>query len=101
MTDTPETVVITAERLKQLEEAEMRLSSVEEKLKKRNHQSIDRLNAYNKAHPEKAAERVKRYKDKDRAEYNAKRREQYHQRKIAVLTATSGVGLSPAVVTPN
>jgi hypothetical protein len=68
-------VLISAERLKELEEAESRLSHVEEKLKKRRNNNVERINAYNKAHPEKNAERVQRYKDKDREAYNARRRE--------------------------
>lgn len=67
-------VLISAERLKELEEAEMRLTN-------KNKRSVERLQKYNKEHPEKVAERVKRYVDKNRASYNARRRELYRLKK--------------------
>lgn len=87
MTDTPETVVITAERLKQLEEAEMRLSSVEEKLKKRNHHNVENVRQYDIENPGRSSERSKKCKERNREAYNARRRELYKQRKLAVGTA--------------
>lgn len=55
MTDT---VTISVERLKELEAAAAALPILKEKLKKANHSDPERAKAYNKAHPEKAAERV-------------------------------------------
>jgi hypothetical protein len=90
MTDTPETVVITAERLKQLEEAEMRLTN-------KNKRAVERLHKYNKEHPEKVAERVKRHVERDREAYNARRRELYRLKKEAKETADSP-GCQPTAV---
>lgn len=70
-----EMVTITAERFRQLEEAEALLAQAQERLKKRSNNNIERLNAYNKEHPEKAKERRKKYIEKNREAYNAKRRE--------------------------
>jgi hypothetical protein len=61
-------VTITAGRLKELE-------ALEAKVKEHNMKDAKRLNAYNKAHPEKVLERVKRHIEKDRDAYNARRRE--------------------------
>jgi len=74
MADT-ETVLISVTRLKELEAAAAAIPILKEKLMKANHCDTERLNAYNKAHPEKNAERVKRHIEKDRDAYNAKRRE--------------------------
>lgn len=68
-------VLISAERLKELEDAESRLSHVEEKLKNKRNNNVERINAYNKAHPEKVVERVKRYQERNREAYNARQRE--------------------------
>lgn len=70
-----DTVTITVERLKELEAAAAELPILKEKFKKANHSDPARLIAYNKAHPEKALERVKKHIDKDRDAYNARRRE--------------------------
>ena len=72
-----ETVTISAARLQELEAAAAAVPILKEKLKKANHCDIDKINAYNKAHPEKAAERSKRCKEKNREAYNARRRELY------------------------
>ena len=96
------TVTITVERLKELEAAAARLSHVEERLRKRNHNNVDRINAYNKAHPDKVAERYRKHVEKDRDSYNAKRRERYRQRKEAATATTAaeppGGAKPPAVV---
>ena len=76
-------VLISAARLK--EEAEIRLTN-------KNKRAIERLQKYNKEHPEKVAERVKRHVDKNRASYNARRRELYRLKKAV---AAKGVGDSP------
>ncbi len=98
-----ETVTITVERLKELEAAAAALPIIKDKLKKANHSNPERLIAYNKAHPEKAAERVKRHIEKDRDAYNAKRRERRRLAKeAAAAVTTSSAGLiTPAVNPPN
>lgn len=87
-----ETVTISADRLRELELAESQIPNIKEKLKKANHCDVDRINAYNKAHPEKVAERQKRYREKNRDEHNAKRREQYKLKKESTT--------APVVVRP-
>jgi hypothetical protein len=82
-------VTISVERLKELEAAAAAIPVLKEKLKKANHCDIDKINAYNKAHPEKAAERSKRCKEKNREAYNARRRELYRLKK-------EGGGAAPA-----
>jgi len=91
-----EMVTITAERFRQLEEAEALLAEAQERLKKRNNNNIERLRAYIQENPEKAkekaTERSKRYQAKNREAYNARRRELYKARKesgVASHTAVS------------
>jgi len=98
-----ETVTITVERLKELEAAAAELPILKERFKKANHSDITRLNAYNKAHPEKVLERTKRYKDKDRDAYNARRRELRRLKKEAEAAAKSsgGGGQHLAVAPPD
>jgi mevalonate kinase len=101
-----ETVTITVERLKELEAAAAELPILKERFKKANHSDITRLNAYNKAHPEKVLERTKRYKDKDRDAYNARRRELRRLKKEAEAAAATtkssgGGGQHPAVAPPD
>ena len=98
-----ETVTITLERLKELEAAAAELPILKERFKKANHSDITRLNAYNKAHPEKVLERTKRYKDKDRDAYNARRRELRRLKKEAEAAAKSsgGGGQHLAVAPPD
>jgi hypothetical protein len=91
-----ETVTITVERLKELEAAAAAVPILREKLKKANHSDPARVNAYNKAHPEKALERVKRHIEKDRDAYNARRRE---RRRLA-KEAAAGL-ITPAVNPPD
>ena len=71
-----ETVVITLERLKQLE-------AQEAKIKAKNALKVKSLNEYNKEHPEKVLARVKRYQDLHRDKINARRRELRKLRKEA------------------
>lgn len=89
-------VTITAERLKELEAAAAAVPILKEKLKKANHSDPDRINAYNKAHPEKVLERVKRHIEKDRDAYNARRRERRRLAKEAAAAAGDGL-ITPAV----
>jgi hypothetical protein len=83
-----ETVTITLERLHELEKYETRI-------KAKNAKDTIRLAEYDKAHPEKVLERTKRYKDKDRDAYNARRRELRRLKKEAEAAAkTPGEGVS-------
>lgn len=75
-----ELVQITAERLKALE-------AIEAKVKAQQAQDLKRLAAYDKAHPDKVLERVKRYQNKDRDAYNARRRELRRLAKAAAVPA--------------
>ncbi len=76
-------VTITAARLAELEAAEARLA-------KRNHSNLERLRAYREANPEKAVAETtaaaKRWYERNREEYNAKRREKRRQAKEAAAT---------------
>ena len=96
-----DTVTITKERLQELEAAAATIPILKEKLKKANHSDVDRINAYNKAHPEKVAARVKRYVEQNREAYNARRRELYHQKRAAVGSTTPVVNPSAPAVNPN
>ena len=87
-----ELVTITAARLQELEAAAAAVLVLKEKLKKANHSDPARVNAYNKAHPEKAAERVRRHIEKDRDAYNARRRERRRLAKEAAAAAAPAEG---------
>lgn len=78
-----ETVTITVERLKELE-------ALEAKVKAQQAQDLKRLVAYDKAHPDKVLERAKRYQNKDRDAYNARRREIRRLAKAAAAVPGSG-----------
>jgi hypothetical protein len=80
-----DTVTITVERLKELEKYEARI-------KAKNAKDTIRLMEYDKAHPEKVLERTKRYKDKDRDAYNARRRELRKLKKEAAEAAAKTPG---------
>jgi hypothetical protein len=63
--------------------------ALKEKLKKRMFSNPDRINAYNKAHPEKVLARAHKYINKDRDAYNARRRERYRLKKEAEAAAVA------------
>ena len=69
--DTTTTVTITAARLAELEA----LAAFALKVKAQQAADLTRLSTYDKAHPDKVSERIKRYKEKNREAYNARRRE--------------------------
>jgi sialic acid synthase SpsE len=71
-----ETVTISIDRLKELEAAANRV-----KKQNQRHYDITRLQAYNKEHPEKQRERIKRYYERHKEEIKAKRREKYKLQK--------------------
>ena len=96
-----ETVTISVERLKELEAAAAALPILKEKLKKANHCDIEKLNNYNKAHPEKAAERSKRSKERNREAYLARRRELYRLKKEAAAATAPVDALTTPVDAPN
>jgi len=102
-TDETETVMITVARLRELEAAAAALPVVAAKLAKRTHNDIGKLRAYDAAHPEKAAERRKKYDDAHREEVNAKRREKRRLARLAPGSADAVVqppGSTDAVVPP-
>ena len=68
------TVLISAARLAELEALEAKANA--EKTER-----IEYLRKKDKAAPEHVRARVKRYQDKDRTAYNARRRELYRQKK--------------------
>jgi 3-methyladenine DNA glycosylase AlkC len=74
--------------------------ALKEKLKKRMFSNPDRINAYNKAHPEKHRAAVQRWKDAHREEYNARRRELRRLKKEAAAAAAAN-SLTTAGVSPN
>jgi hypothetical protein len=76
-------VTIPAARLAELEE----LAAFALKVKARNAVKLTHLQTKDKTNPEAAAARVKRYKDKDRAAYNARRRELYRLKREAEAAA--------------
>lgn len=86
-----ETVTISVARLQELEAAAAAAATLKERLKKANHCDPERLKAYNKAHPEKGLERVKKYQNKDRDAYNARRRELRRLKKEAVVLTALAV----------
>ena len=78
---------------------ESELAEVKEKLRRRNNNNIERLDAYNKAHPECKQIRNKRYVDKDRDAFNARRRERRRlaaEKKKAEAMGATGVKEAPA-----
>jgi len=85
-------LVITHERLRELEAAAAEAAILREKLNKRNNNNIARLNAYNAANPERAAERSKRSKQRNHDVYLARRRELYKQKMAAKRAAVESPG---------
>ena len=67
----------------------MALEAIEAKVKAQQARDLKRLAAYDKAHPDKVLERNKRYQNKDRDAYNARRRE---LRRLAKAAAGPGGG---------
>ena len=91
-----EPVTISAARLRELEAAAAALPVVAAKLAKRTHNNLKSLRAYDAAHPEKAAERRKKYNDTHREEVNARRRE---KRRLA--TANKPPDVDVASIPPS
>lgn len=87
-TEKEETIVITVSKFNELmskvqriKELTAELNDVKSQLEQKSHNNIDRLRIYDKEHPEKVAERARRYREKNKEENNAKRRERYRQQK--------------------
>jgi len=98
MEQTGEMVLVSAARLRELEE----LADFALKVKERHKADFERLSEYNKANPEKRNEVVNRWKEKNREAYNARRRELYRQKKEAAAAAqTPGGSLDPSVCPTN
>lgn len=90
-TDAGPYVTIPAARLAELEAT---IAELREKLKKANHSDPTRLKAYNDAHPEKVKERVRKWQEKNREAYNARRRELRRLKREAAAAAKSPEGVS-------
>ena len=89
-TETTDMVTIPAARLAELEALEAKITTT-------NTERFEYLRNKDKANPEKVRERVKRYKDKDRTAYNARRRELRRLKKAAAAAAvTTAVVNAPA-----
>lgn len=78
-------VTIPAARLAELEE----LAAFARKIKERNAARLEQLKKRDAEHPEKAVARAKQNKDKDRAAYNARRRELYRLKREAAAAAAA------------
>ena len=74
MSDTVEMVTIPAARLAELEALAAKIN--EKKIAR-----IEHLRALDKADTEQMLERTRRYRNKDRAAFNARRRELYRKKK--------------------
>ena len=87
---TDDTVTISVARLHELEQYEARFFA-------KTASDIERLREYDRTHPERSLERVKRYQAKNRDAYNARQRELKQLRKnakAAAATATESPGSS-------
>lgn len=97
-------VTIPAARLAAME---TEIATLKERVKKLNHNTIDRLNKYYTENPAeaaaRAAERSKKYKDAHRETYNARRRELRRLKKEAAAAAAKETpgGIPPGVDAPQ
>ena len=91
-----EMVTIPAARLAELEAT---VDTLKAKLHKRNHCDSERLKAYKEAKPElfaaSSAESSKRYKEKNREAYNARRRELYRLKKGGAAVSPGPAATAP------
>lgn len=78
-------------------ELEATVAELTARLAKRNHYNLESLRAYDKAHPERASERSKRSKERNREAYNARRRELRRLKKSGEPDASDAPHLPPAV----
>ena len=84
MSDTVEMVTIPAARLAELEALAAKVN--EKKIAR-----IEHLRALDKTDTEQMLERTRRYRNKDRAAFNARRRELYRKKKEAAAAAAPQV----------
>jgi hypothetical protein len=94
-----EMVTISAARLAELEAAAAAVETLKAKLHKRNHCDSERLKAYKEAKPylfaASSIESSKRYKEKNRDAYNARRRELYRLKKGCAVDGTTAPAVTP------
>ena len=99
--DATEMVTISAARLAELE---IEVATLKGRVKKLNHNTLDRLNKYYSENPaeaaDRAAERSKKCKAANRDAYNARRRELYRLKKEAAAAAKVADVVTAPVVTP-
>jgi hypothetical protein len=99
-----EMITIPAARLAELEAIAAEVSTLKERIKKLNHNSIDRVKKYYAENPEeaaaRAAERSKKYKAAHRETYNARRRELRRLKKEAAAAAAAPGEAPPGVDAP-
>lgn len=91
------TVLVDAARLAKLEAMAASVPLLQAKLKKRTHNNLESLAEYNAAHPEKVAERRRKYKEAHREELNAKQREKRRLAREARLAAPGCEATAAAV----
>ncbi len=87
-TDSNTQVTISAERLRELEKLEAELPKLLEKtMEEANAVRFAILRARDKADPEAHKQRTKEWQQRNKEEYNAKRRERYKKKKAAEVAA--------------
>ena len=91
MDSTEEMITIPKAELDRLKTLEDKYTVIKPKYDKLVHNNVERVNAYNKAHPEKVLARAHKYINKDRDAYNARRRERYRLKKEAAAAAENGL----------
>jgi hypothetical protein len=70
-------------------ELEAQVADLKARLAKRGNHNLEKINAYNATHPDKAAARSKKYKEAHREAYNARRRELYRLKRAADAPTTA------------
>jgi 3-methyladenine DNA glycosylase AlkC len=106
MESTEEMITIPKAEMDRLRELEEKYTIIKPKYDKLMHNHAERVNAYNKAHPEKHRAAVQRWKDTHREEYNARRRELRRLKKEAAAAANppadggAGMAFAPPIKTP-
>lgn len=102
MESTEEMITIPKAEMDRLRALEEKYTIIKPKYDKLMHNHAERVNAYNKAHPEKVLARVNKYINKDRDAYNARRRELRRLKKEAAAAAANppADGLTCMVVNP-
>ena len=94
-TEAPANVIITAERLAELERLEKEIPTIIEKAKEEaNQERFLKLREHDKENPEKHSKRTLKWYETHKEEINARRREKYKQKKAA---AASSAAKSPGV----